>query len=503
MGWIFVPLFYGNLVAYTNQSQVSDYAVLESYYSLLEEIADDSFYAQASRLDEFLHEHPRFYRVYLTQLERYVAEDKILEAKSYFINTKRTADYRNSQWMLAKIYAIQDSVDQTFATFIEAFKGNNAPNLSLLFDFFYSYYRNSQKFDTYTSEVKCSLSRQYENIADAIVKIKNWDFKEALEILDQLPTELHENLVISEMRGFCLYRLLKYSESEARWREGLNISRDRGDKHSEGILLIRLGMINSRTSNYDEAIENYESSNKIAENLKDLLIEEKVKGNLAGVSLANLNYEEALELYDQALNIALSIANYDDAAIWNFRKASTLKSLKRIGGALRALEESLIYADRANNNSLSMSIKIQKGNILSTLGLNKLAIKYYQGVIELAKKYNKTSEYYKTLGLLAYLKLKENKYQEARQLFLQALENTRARQTDRAFWRWQIARSYELEKVYDKAIHEYIQAFNFMSNIINPSDYILLLMAEAGLVLQTLKQQEAILPKLKRYIMRI
>ncbi len=470
IGWIVISLCYGNWLAYANQFPDLDYSVYESYYNVLEEIANDSFDDQVSRLDEFLHNNPPFYQVYLTLLERYTAEDQIAVAKTYFTATKQTADYRNSQWMLAKIYTIQDSVENALAAFTEAFRGKNTPNLFLLYDFFYSNYQNSNQFKRYASEVKRYLSLPYENIAEAIVNLKNQAYVEALEILNRLPTEFDENLIVTQMIGTCKYMMARYVEAEVQWSKSLKMSRDLGDKHSECIFLIRLGMIKSATSQYDKAIEYYESSNKIADNLNDLLIKEKVKGNLARVILLQRNYEEVLELYDQALNISLSIANYDDAALWNFNKARTLNLLKRYGEALNAMEISSIYAVKANNNRLSMSIKIEKGNILLTLGLNKLAIKDYQEVIELAKKYGRAGVYYRAYTYIGAFRIQENKYEQARQIFLEALNLENIRPVNRAYCKWQIAYSYELEKDYDKAINGYVQAFNIASKI-NYDDY--------------------------------
>ena len=101
------------------------------------------------------------------------------------------------------------------------------------------------------------------------------------------------------------------------FEEGLKLSKEIGDRRSEGISLGNLASVNKILCKYDLAILHYNQCLEIATEIGDKRNQGIYHGNLGSLFRSLGNYEPAIEQFQQSLQISREIGNRRvKASVW-------------------------------------------------------------------------------------------------------------------------------------------------------------------------------------------
>lgn len=432
----------------------------EGYYRLLESSASDSSIDQIAVLQNFLVDHPDFERAYAKLLERSMVQQRIPDAQKCFQDfVARPSHKRNSHWMLAKIYALQNNSSQAEKEFSHALQADQL-TFSLLRDFLEFVYEQSGKAEEPTTLRSLKLPRTMRKLILAFLNYQRWNYWQAIEILHEIPQEISHNMAVLHFWGQCYYRIPRYAQADSIWRIGLAIARHEKDGEMVAQFCINLGILARLNHNYDLAMSYYDSASVIARRLDDILRRQILAGNTGNIHLDQGNYIRALEYYREAITLADRIHAYSYSTFWYNSYGVILLQLGRYYEALQAYEESERLAQRMNNMTRFIELKIDRADVYCSLNQYEIAKVIYQEAYKLAINYNLQKQKYFALDRIAELMVREKKYEPARAIMREYIEFMK-QQGD--FHRVagclaKVAATYKAEQQYDLAKTYYAKA---------------------------------------------
>lgn len=393
---------------------VIDKKTREGYYRLLESSTSDSSIDQITVLQNFLLDHPAFERAYAKLLERSMLQQRIPEAQRCFQDfVARSSHKRNSHWMLAKIYALQENFSQAEKEFSQALQTDQL-TFSLLRDFLEFAYERSGKAEEPAILRSLKLPRTIRQLIFVFLNYQRWNYRQAIEVLNEIPREISHDMAVLHFWGQCYYRLPRYAQADSIWRIGLAIARDERDREMEAQFLINLGVLARLNHNYDLAMSYYDSASVIARRLDDILRRQILAGNTGNIHLDQGNYARALECYRTAITLADRIQAYSYSTFWYNSYGVILLQLGRFYEALQAYEESERLAQRMNNMTRFIELKIDRADVYCSLNQYEIAKAIYQEAYKLAINYNLQKQKYFALDRVAELMVREKEYEPAR-----------------------------------------------------------------------------------------
>jgi CHAT domain-containing protein/tetratricopeptide (TPR) repeat protein len=439
---------------------LADQKILKDFYHLLESIQADSAAAQISALQDFLQDHPAFERVYHKLLERYLFYERRQEAKTYFQQLQSDPQYwRNSAWMLAKIFIIDYDPPAAFKAFSEALYAG-APSLFLLKDFIEFDHQQGGKFDGSALLRKLGLKPAIQKTVLAFYNYQQSEYARAIKVFSEVSKEISHHTLVLHIWGECFSRLARYTQADSLWRLGLASSRTNGDLEGEVQFLASLGILAGISQKYDEQLKIYNSAYVIASRIGDLFRIQLISG-LRAISYSDRgNYVEAAKHYNHAISIASKLGVYRYLASWYSGYQRVLGFLGEFSAALEACDQSEKYTIKVNDVLQLVDSKIVKGEIYVYLKQYILAKKNFGQAYDLARNKNLTNDQQQIKVRLANVMFLEGKYAVAREIYQEVLKSQHQTNnlTELAFWTRRLGRTYELEGRYDLAKKEYLRA---------------------------------------------
>lgn len=461
LGWLNIPVALSKPSAFDNGPPALQSNVRAEFNLLLAGIRADSTIDQFARLRDFLEDHADFEPVYHTLLERYLYNDRIQEAKTYFQQLTASSPHsRNSYWVLARIFIRENNAHEAFRTLAQALKIGK-PSLFLLEEFVKFDHQHSGIFDGTFIIRQLGLQPEIQEIVSAFYSYYKLDYLRTIEVFKKVSSHISHKEVVLHLWGNCAYALTRYSEADSLWRIGLKLSRQDGDLRAQARFLLNIGFLQQILLKQDLALSYYDSAYAVAKHISYYFQMYLLAGYRACINRDRGNYLEAEKQFQEAIQIASRIGDQNLLAEWYAGYAMTIYYLGKYNDALQALDKSEALAQKSNDLGGIARIKLNKAIVYIFLKQNQLAKKILHDVIELAQANN--LKYYQEfakaqLGEIFFL---EKQYNTARVFYQQFIDylNTNESLRKQAFaCIGKFAQSYILERRYETAKKAYQQA---------------------------------------------
>lgn len=339
---------------------------LSAYYQILESVAGESSTNVIKVLQKILEDHPKFEPVYHKLLEHYTIDKNLQAAKAYFQKlTVKQSYLRNSYWILAKIYRLQNDANAAFQAFKQALHISQ-PSFALLKDFIEFDYQHNEEFRGREVLKHKDFSHYPSEIIAAFYSYMDSDYDRACEIFSQLSQQSFQDHVILGIWGTCLYRLSKYAQADSIWQIALKNSRIIADLRLEAEFLMKLG-VSAMSSDYDVALSYFDSSYTIANRIGDIHRLRKIAGNRATLYKNHSKYEKAIVQYKIAIKLAVKSMDSRLLPYWYRGYGEALYYLNRFNDALNAYESGENFANKLGMHNRLTTIKRKKRRAISLL----------------------------------------------------------------------------------------------------------------------------------------
>ena len=213
----------------------------------------------------------------------------------------------------------------------------------------------------------------------------------------------------------------QYSEAKAFGKELIDLSEIQEDQVSLSKIYNLLGNVYKNVSDLSIALEYFEKSLKIDEDLENKL---GIVSNLSGMAFVYVslsNYSKALQLLEKSLNINNEIGNKKNIASVLANFGTIYRNLADYSKSIECYEKALLIQEElGNNNSIAINYG-NIGNVYTSLSDYYKAIEYYKKAIQLSEEFGITvglQYYYSNLGsVYTYL----NDYSTGLEYFYRAL----------------------------------------------------------------------------------
>ena len=423
-----------------------DVKTREAFYDILDVILADSIAVQIRALQRFIRSHPNFESTYLKLLERYIVHNKQAEATTYFKELAAISAHRPlSQWMLAKLYIIQEDTNAAIEAFRQALYAD-LPSTMLLKDFVECLHQ-ARITESSAIFLRAKLNARASKLASAFFHFFELKDEQAIHLFRKISNTSPTDFVALDAWGKCYFRLYRYDEADSVWRLGLENSRQNKNLVSEGLFLCNLALVSARAKDrYDQALSYCNSANAIADRLDDRYLKQLILGYSAFVFTCHRNYTEAIKRYQQAIQLASQFGLAIDLATWYHRCAQSFYYSKRYQEALRAYNQCEVLARSANNHELLFLAWLGKGDLYSELRQLALARKTFQDAYDLARKgrwSNKRYFGFACVGLANVMTL-EGHFETAIQIYQEFIHQQQweGNLVHQAYWMSRLAEAY-------------------------------------------------------------
>ena len=433
----------------------------ETFNLLLDSIKTLSTEEQFTALESFVEDHLGFERGYFTLLDRYIFQEKVQVAKTFFMNLAENSKYpHNSYWMLAKIYLSENNPDAAWGAFTRALN-TGSPPVGLIKDIVKFDHQQSGSYDSQKIVTSLKLDLGVIKLGLGFRSYYESNCDRAIASFTGIPDQFSNDYVVLDLWGDCSQYISRYDEADSLWRMGLKISKKEGNLRAQAKFLSNLGFLQYKLRNYEFALSYYDSAYFIAKNEKDIHLLHFLAGSRGFINRDRGNYAEAERLFKEAINIAKKIGKMRSLAEWYSGYAMTLYYLGRYQEALKTLDKSEGYGRESNYYGHLISIKLSQSVIYIALNQYDLAKQTLYDAVELARNHKLNNYEMFAKAKLGEILLFEGQYDKARKNFQEYIDflvkigNSRKR----TYWLGCIGDSYKLENKYDLAREVYQRAF--------------------------------------------
>lgn len=443
-----VLILSNELTAETQVASVADRRLKAAFYGLIDAILIDSAAVQINALQNFIRSHPGFERAYLKLLERYIIYNQKAEATAYFQELTATSAFRrNSHWMLAKLFILQQDTSAALNAFHQALHAGPT-SVALLKDFAeYLHQLKRNERAAVLSQVR--LEAEVSKLITALFDFFNLHDEQAIRLFREISdASSFDDALIFDTWGRCYFRLYRYGEADSIWYLGLERSRLAGDLELEGRFLCNLGLLSARARDqYDRALSYCDSANTIANRLDDHYLKQLVMGYSAYVFTSLGNYAEAIKRYQEAIKLAKQLGLGNDLATWYHRCAQVFSYSRKYQEALQAYDQCEAHSRMANNEELLFLVGYGKGELYFYLRQNALARKTFQDAYDLTRRRRWSNQRYYGYACmkLADLMISEGQYERAIEIYRKFINSQQWKGdlVDCAYWIGRLAEAYK------------------------------------------------------------
>ncbi|AXG70752.1 sensor histidine kinase TodS [Kordia sp. SMS9] len=206
------------------------------------------------------------------------------------------------------------------------------------------------------------------------------------------------------------------------FKKSVVVFKELGIKQPQARILFNIGTAYFQSSNFNAALDNYHSSRKLYEELKDTV---KVIENKSFIGLAHLNLQQedsafyyidqVFDYYKEKGKVNALIFEYQKVGEWYFLQGKLTKTLQLYYDALKSAEELKNKAQVANMYRLIGNVHKSQDNFEQAINYHEQALENY-GVLK------DSSNVAKTKNDISELFIKTNQYQKALSYSTKALQ---------------------------------------------------------------------------------
>jgi filamentous hemagglutinin family protein len=258
-----------------------------------------------------------------------------------------------------------------------------------------------------------------------------------------------------------------YSQAIESYQPSLKLTQELGNHQQEAVAVGGLGRAYTDLGNYSQAIESYQQSLRLTRELGNRQQEAIALGSLGRAYTDVGNYSQAIESYQQSLRIALELGNRQQEGI-------ALGGLGRAYIELGNYNQAIEYHKQSLNIARSLGNIREEGVALGTLGITyqglsdyPRAIEYHQQHLTLARKITDSQGEAAALGNLGIAYEALGDYPKAIEYYQQHLTVARAigNRQGEANAVGNLGNAYQALGSYVKAIEYHQQALAIKQNL--------------------------------------
>lgn len=328
----------------------------------------------------------------------------------------------------------------------------------------------------------CELGN-YETAYDLMAECYNWlnlrgYYRILVDIYERLTTAWKSNLSTTEEEqkkfsaalcnlGIAYRSLGQYGTAIELYQQTIKICQEIGAHHGKAATLGNLGNVYYSLGQYGKAIELHEQALKIRQELGDRDSEAAILGNLGSAYRSLGQYGKAIELYQQAIKIAQEIGNFR-------YKAATLGNLGLVydaqgqyGKAIELYQQVLKVHQVVGDRHSEAATLGNLGSAYHSLDQYDKAIELYQQAIKIDQKIGNRNGEANILGNLGNAYHSLGQYDKATELYQQALKIQReiGDRNGEATNLGNLGGAYFSKGQYDRAIELFGQALSIQQQI--------------------------------------
>ncbi|AKB44301.1 tetratricopeptide repeat protein [Methanosarcina vacuolata] len=253
-----------------------------------------------------------------------------------------------------------------------------------------------------------NLGIAYNQIGETKKAIEYYEL--ALELSRNIGNRNSEGSLLCNL-GISYRDLSKFEKSIEYFEQALQIAKDLKNKEGEGNLLGNLGSAYRCIGKLRQSIEFYEQALRIARDIGNRRIEEHQLENIGNVYYSLKEFKKAEKYNEQAILIAKELGDVPAEGLILGNMGSIHRSLGKVEKAIEYHKKSLYIARKIEDRRLEENQLINLGNAYSDFGDVKKAVEYYEQALVVILKFLGDEKIEKLLEKLGdnYLHLNEEK----------------------------------------------------------------------------------------------
>ncbi len=470
---LFFIVFFAEMICQTGFANPRDSAAvgaavpeLREYYRFLASLSRSSPAERISRVKDYLETHPGFERTYPYLLDHLLYAGREAEAKSYFRNLSALpACSRGSQWMLAKLYTMEDRPAEALQSFREALN-NGPPSIFLLNDFsnFLSQYQ--QQYNALEEIDRLAVIHPLKEMARALWYRNVLDYQRVIDICDQLPPEYAADDLLLNILSYCYSETGQPSQAESTLQKGFEQVKSHGDRQLEAYYLATLGARERQKGDFEESVEHLEKALSISTQFDDLMLLAMVEGTLGETLAGQRRFPEAQRRIDRAIQICAALRMDQTLAGQYLHKGKLYLEWGKFSDCLDEFARCEQIAQKTQDLSRLVAVWMEKCRFYKTLNLNALAEYEYRKTYQWAREHGYKKLEFEAFSGIASVLMADKRYGEVRRFYREALalpENFFP-PGYRIYWKWMNAYTYYLEAQFDSAKAGFAEAYQAARN---------------------------------------
>ena len=241
-------------------------------------------------------------------------------------------------------------------------------------------------------ELRCA-NADYDAAATVLATIDNYlqrwaHYRLAAELHERLTgrlTDPHWQMATAGALGDSYWGLGQTERAVEHYQQALAITREIGDRRSEGYWLGCLGSSYSTLGQTERAVEHLQQALAIAREIGDRHDEGLCLGSLGGIHGDLGETDKEVELYRQALAIAREIGDRRSEGYWLGRLGSSYSTVGQADGAIEHYQQALAIAREIGDRRSEGQWLGNLSGVQTDLGHTEQAVEYGQQALAIAR----------------------------------------------------------------------------------------------------------------------
>jgi tetratricopeptide (TPR) repeat protein len=222
-------------------------------------------------------------------------------------------------------------------------------------------------------------------------------------------------------QGRRLNQQARYLEALEYYERSLAIRQEIGDRRGEAILLNNIGLVYNNLGQYEQALSYYQQALPITQEIGDRRGEGTTLNNLGAVYRALSQYEQALSYYQQALPIRQEIGDRQGEGVTLNNIGLVYDNLGQYQQALSYYQQALPIFQEIGDHTGEGTTLNNIGGVYDNLGQYEQALSYYQQALPIQQEIGDRAGEGTTLNNIGLVYANLGQYEQALSYYQQAL----------------------------------------------------------------------------------
>jgi tetratricopeptide (TPR) repeat protein len=321
-------------------------------------------------------------------------------------------------------------------------------------------------------------AEDYNDAADLLIDatrlLVRWGFGQYLEdkyrrLFDRL--DLHRTAKILHNFGNLVINRGEYEKALEYYDRSLKINEELGDRPDVAGTLLQIGNVYRNLGDYDKALKSYEQTLEISQKLGDRSGVAKSLHGIGNVHYYHGHYDEALESYERSKKIAQEFGDLSDYAKLLYQIGIIHNNRGEYDKALENCDHSLkIFKELGDRSGLAYSFSLI-GNIHNNRGEYEKALEYYDRSLKINEELGDRSSVAYSFSLIGDIHYSCGEYEKALEYYDRSLK-INEELGDRlglAISLYQIGKLYVDVAHYDDAFKNFLPALSIFIELQSPN----------------------------------